>query len=207
MHITLMQLRFYRMHFLLVYCRLVEKNPHFIFHDDVIKWKHFPRYWPFVRRNHRSTVNSPHIGQSLGALKFSLICISNNRLSEQSWSWWFETPSRLLWHHCHVTHMCNISQSSFSPCHMYASLNWVIISSGNGLSPVRRQAIAWANGDLLSIGPLGTNFSEIRTKNFHSWKCIWKCCLRKWRPFTFRCLDTFYTGETDDVGCSRRHQS
>ena len=24
-----------------------------IFHDDVIKWKHFPRYWPFVREIHR----------------------------------------------------------------------------------------------------------------------------------------------------------
>ena len=23
-------------------------------HDDVIKWKHFPRYWPFVRWIHRS---------------------------------------------------------------------------------------------------------------------------------------------------------
>ena len=23
-------------------------------HDDVIKWKHFPRYWPFVRRIHPS---------------------------------------------------------------------------------------------------------------------------------------------------------
>ena len=22
-------------------------------HDDVIKWKHFPRYWPFVRGIHR----------------------------------------------------------------------------------------------------------------------------------------------------------
>ena len=21
-------------------------------HDDVIRWKHFPRYWPFVRRIH-----------------------------------------------------------------------------------------------------------------------------------------------------------
>ena len=21
----------------------------FVFHDDVIKWKHIPRYWPFVR--------------------------------------------------------------------------------------------------------------------------------------------------------------
>ena len=24
------------------------------FHDDVIKWKNFPRYWPFVRGIHRS---------------------------------------------------------------------------------------------------------------------------------------------------------
>ena len=35
-------------------------------HDDVIKWKHFPRYWPFVLGIHR--------GQWRGALMFSLIC-------------------------------------------------------------------------------------------------------------------------------------
>ena len=45
-------------------------------HDDVIKWKHFPRYWPFVRGIHRSPVNSPHKGQWRGALMFSLIWIS-----------------------------------------------------------------------------------------------------------------------------------
>ena len=33
-------------------------------HDDVIKWKHFPRYWPFV-----------HKGQWCGALMFSMICV------------------------------------------------------------------------------------------------------------------------------------
>ena len=44
-------------------------------HDDVIKWKHFPRYWPFVRGIHRSPVNSPHKGQWRGALVFSLICV------------------------------------------------------------------------------------------------------------------------------------
>ena len=43
-------------------------------HTDVIKWKHFPRYWPFVRGIHRSPVNSPHKGQWRGALVFSLIC-------------------------------------------------------------------------------------------------------------------------------------
>ena len=44
------------------------------YHDDVIKWKHFPRYWPFVRGIRRSPVNSPHKGQWCGALMFSLIC-------------------------------------------------------------------------------------------------------------------------------------
>ena len=43
-------------------------------HDDVIKWKLFARYWPFVWGIHRSPVNSPHKGQWLGALMFSLIC-------------------------------------------------------------------------------------------------------------------------------------
>ena len=43
-------------------------------HDDVIKWKRFPRYWPFVRGIRRSPVNSPRKGQWRGALMFSLIC-------------------------------------------------------------------------------------------------------------------------------------
>ena len=40
-------------------------------HDDVTKWKHFPRYWPFVRGIHRSQVNSPHKSQWHGAMMFS----------------------------------------------------------------------------------------------------------------------------------------
>ena len=32
-------------------------------HDDVIKWEHFPRYWPFVWGTRLSTVNSPHKGR------------------------------------------------------------------------------------------------------------------------------------------------
>ena len=46
--------------------------------DDVNKWIHFPRYWPFVRGIHRSPMNSPHKGQWRGALMFSLICVSIN---------------------------------------------------------------------------------------------------------------------------------
>ena len=71
-------------------------------HDDVIKGKHFPRYWPFVRGIHRSRVNSPHKSQWRGALMFSLICALNKRSSKQSRGWWFETPSRSLWHYCNV---------------------------------------------------------------------------------------------------------
>ena len=39
-----------------------------------LKWKHFPRYWPFVWGIHRSPVNSPHKGQWRRAFMFSLIC-------------------------------------------------------------------------------------------------------------------------------------
>ena len=38
-----------------------------------MKWKHFPRYWPFVRGMHQSPVNSPHKGQWRRALVLPLI--------------------------------------------------------------------------------------------------------------------------------------
>ena len=53
-------------------------------HDDVIKWKHFLRYWPFVWGIHRSPVNSPHKGQWRGALMFFYDLGLNKRLSKQS---------------------------------------------------------------------------------------------------------------------------
>ena len=45
-----------------------------LMHDDVIKWKHFLCYWPFVWGIHWSPVNSPHKGQRCRALQFSLVC-------------------------------------------------------------------------------------------------------------------------------------
>ena len=71
-------------------------------HDDVIKWKHSPRYWPFVHRIHRSPVNSPRKGQWRGALMFSLICAWLNAWVNISWGWWFKMPSPQLWRHCNV---------------------------------------------------------------------------------------------------------
>ena len=44
---------------------------------------------------------------------------------------------------------------------MYTSLNWAIMDSGNDLSPVRYQAIAWTNDDMLLIGSSLRFTSEI----------------------------------------------
>ena len=47
-------------------------------HNDVIKWKQFPRYCPFVRGIHRSPVDSLHKGQWPWDLMFSLTCVWTN---------------------------------------------------------------------------------------------------------------------------------
>ena len=46
--------------------------------DDVIKWKHFRRYWPFERGIHRWPVNPTHKDQWRGALMFSLMYVWTN---------------------------------------------------------------------------------------------------------------------------------
>ena len=53
-------------------------------HSYVIKWKHFPCYWPFVRGIHLSPLSSRHRGQWCRALIYSLIPVwanswANNR--------------------------------------------------------------------------------------------------------------------------------
>ena len=59
----------------LICVTLIFFNEVFYVHDDVIKWKHFPRNWPFVRGIQGPRVNSPQKGQWRGALMFSLICV------------------------------------------------------------------------------------------------------------------------------------
>ena len=43
----------------------------------------------------------PSQGPVTRSFDISLICALNKRLSKQSGSWWFETPSRSLWRHCY----------------------------------------------------------------------------------------------------------
>ena len=70
-------------------------------HDDAIKWKHFPRYWPFVGGIHRSLVPGEFPTQRPLTRSFDIFfgLHLKKRLSKQSWGWWFETLSRPLWRH------------------------------------------------------------------------------------------------------------
>ena len=67
-----------------------------IVHDDVIKWKLFPRYWPFGPGEfpaQRPVTRSFDVFFDLRP---------NKGLSKQSWGWWFEMQSSPLWRHCNV---------------------------------------------------------------------------------------------------------
>ena len=68
-------------------------------HDDVIKLKHFPRYWPFGAGIHRSPVGG---FPSQRSVAWSFDVFFDLHLSKQTRRRWFETLSRSLWRHCNV---------------------------------------------------------------------------------------------------------
>ena len=70
--------------------------------DDVIKWNHFPRYWPVVKGIHPSPVDSPLQRPVARSCDVFFDLHLHKRLSSQSRCRWFETPSRSLWRHCDV---------------------------------------------------------------------------------------------------------
>ena len=68
-------------------------------HNDVIKWNHFPRYWPFVR-DFTGPGELPAQRPVTRSFNVFFYLRLNKRLSKQRWGWWFETPSWSLWRHC-----------------------------------------------------------------------------------------------------------
>ena len=74
------------------------------YHDDVIKWKQFPRYLPFVRGIHQPPVNSPNkpVTRSFDVL----ICAWINGWVTNREAWYLMTPSCSLWRQCHVKCAC-----------------------------------------------------------------------------------------------------
>ena len=79
--------------------------------------------------------------------------------------------------HCLLTHWGRVMHICVG--------NLTSIGSDNGLLPGRRQAIIWINAEILLIGALGTNFSEILIKilTFSLKKMCWKVSSEKRRPF------------------------
>ena len=76
-------------------------------HGDVIKWKHFLRYWPFVRGIYRSPVNSPHKGPVTRSM--------SKRLNKQTRPRWIETQSLSLWRHCNARLALQYGYTFFIP--------------------------------------------------------------------------------------------
>ena len=87
-------------------------------HEDVIKWKHFPRYWPFG--NSQVASEFPTQRQVTRSSDVFFDMRPNKRLSKQSWGWWFETSSRPLWRHCNALDWCH---SAVPVTQWYYSLN------------------------------------------------------------------------------------
>ena len=133
-----------------VYCDYVEKIDHAFTgrhcHDDVIKWKHFPRNWPFVREIHRSPVNFLHKGQWRGALMFTLIYAwindwVNNR-----------EAGDLRRQHGHYDVIVMVLQSSFTETVVISSMFWTFYNSSmltNESHYSFFQAYGWATGHIL----------------------------------------------------------
>ena len=108
---------------------------------------------------------------------------------------YFASAAEVILSHVQVLLM----RSCFLHGHLLNHWGWVtyiciskvpLICSGNGFSPVRRQAIIWSNAGILLIGPLGTNFSEILIEihTFSFKKMHLKMLSGKWRPFCL-CLN------------------
>ena len=70
-------------------------------HDDVIKWKHFLRYWPFVQVPSEFPAQRP-VTRSFDVF-FDLRL--NEWFSKQSRGWWFEMLPRSLWRHSNDLHL------------------------------------------------------------------------------------------------------
>ena len=72
-----------------------------LWHDDIIKWKHFPCYWPFVCGIHQSCITGEFPSQRPVTQSFDIFfdLRLNRQRSKQPRGWWFETPPNSLWRH------------------------------------------------------------------------------------------------------------
>ena len=99
-------------------------------HDDVIKWKYFPHYWPFCVGNSPFTNEFPSQRPVPRSFDVFFDLRLNKRLSERSWGWWIDTPSCSLWRHRNVTKTRDRDKTGsctlmWDGCNKYASRAWI----------------------------------------------------------------------------------
>ena len=150
-----------------------------ILHDDIIKWKHFPRYWPFVRGIHRSPVNSPHKGQWRIAFMFSLICAWMN-------GWVNNREAGDL--RCHGAHYdvtimerFHLHSNTWRPGNKMANILQTTFSNTFSLVLSHHLNQCW----LIIIYILRNNISEIQNKSIKNFfeENAFQNLTAKWRPF------------------------
>ena len=128
-------------------------------HDDVIKWKLFLRYWPFVRGIHQYPCEFPTQMPVTGSFDIFFDLGLNKWLSKQSGGWWFETPSRPLQRHSNGDMESFVSLISYS---YSASINewWVKYH-------VILDCVITALDSIMSITKLASTFNVRRYHVYH----------------------------------------
>ena len=163
-------------------------------YDDVIKWKHFPRYWPFMQGIHRSPVNPPQ-GQWRGTLMFSLICAwingwVNNR-----------EAGDLRRHRAHYDVIVISLPTTLVPYHVIGcdlELSWI-------MTFIIKVKFVLVVTDYVYIYIISNDQNKFNNKMFHNvgivmppwWPSIVMCCyLSKWAIHTIICtFDVIWTFE------------
>ena len=159
------------------------------FHDDVIKWNHFSRYWPFV--NSLPGVTGRWIPSQRPVTRSFDIFFDlrlNKRLSKQSWRRWIETPSRSFWRHsnwkiCRLLADGTLSSILKKHLHFYTNSlaflpTWKIQSSGvNVMGGCRTIDNSWT---------VPNNRKPERVSNWHTDAYIRLQGLLTWLKFGIR---------------------
>ena len=138
-----------------------------VIHDDIIKWKHFLCYWPFVWGIHWSLVDSPYKGQWSRALMFSLVCAWIN-----GWVNSHEAGD-LRRHHTHY----DIIVMTNGKLWLIQVMVWPLFGTKPFPEPrlTYRQEL-WRHSSVKF---------ESAWYNVQWKKCIWKCCLQNVVPILF----------------------
>ena len=141
-------------------------------HDGVIKWKHFPRYWPFVREIPRSPVNSPHKGQWRGAFMFSFMFFLTWPLA--GWQHSCQPIRSHVRNHCPLATISN--ESFLGACSIYGVRphNNVISSPAVGTVPSIR-ASSVERGHRLATNPCAHRAQEHGQSNYIHQNSQWRC--------------------------------